>query len=227
MRNGLTPPEYAARLRDANQKDKAFASLRGMFRAGPVEFAARPVNLADIVVRVRGGSVRDRSEVAGRIRLRAARLAGVQDAELAQSPDMPQYRVDIDRDKLAQVGLTSADLYQQVAAAFGQPAPNPRAAVFDRDVVVLPGGEPGATLEALLDIPIVAGGTPIPLRNLAKILKMYSRAEIQHIDAAEVAEVFIDAGGTGIESVAAALRKAIADEKLPAGVRLEVRRVDR
>ncbi len=75
--------------------------------------------IGQIVVKVRGDDLRVMTQIANTIEQRLRPINGVADLSLYQAGDVPQLSIDLDRELLAQHGLTVADVQQVVDVALG------------------------------------------------------------------------------------------------------------
>jgi multidrug efflux pump subunit AcrB len=78
--------------------------------------------------------------------------------------------------------------------------------------------------EALLNTPLRAGGKEVLLRAVATLRTVSAPVEIHHANGVPVLDVLIDGGGMGADPLTDEVAKLAREEKLPAGVSLELRR---
>ncbi|HET6879131.1 MAG TPA: efflux RND transporter permease subunit [Pirellulales bacterium] len=110
--------EYIRVLRDGfvhepefSQMDFAF-DAGGMVRGALNEGKSTPVN-----IRITGNDQNTVFKVGERIRDEASQIDGVVDARVLQRMDAPAYIIEVDRAKAADLGLTQADIMQNVIAS--------------------------------------------------------------------------------------------------------------
>ncbi len=84
----------------------------GMIRAAMNEGKSTPLN-----VRIRGKDMVKTRDVAAAIEREVESIPGVVDARIMQRLDYPEFMIDIDRAKAADLGLSQADVIQNVVAA--------------------------------------------------------------------------------------------------------------
>ncbi|HWE38706.1 MAG TPA: efflux RND transporter permease subunit [Isosphaeraceae bacterium] len=111
--------EYADDLRRAFAADRRFHDLEFSFNAGGlIRGALNEGKPTPINVRVAGKKREASHEIAERIRRRIAGIDGVVDARIIQRQDYPEYVIDVDRTKAADLGLTQEEVMKSVIAAF-------------------------------------------------------------------------------------------------------------
>ena len=154
--------EYADVLRKAFAREDEFADLEVAFNAGGLirgalnEGQSTPIN-----VRVTGKKLEQSHEIADLIRRQVAGIDGVVDARILQRLDYPEYVIEVDRAKAADLGLSQKDVMQNVISAFNSSIQfNKNIFWIDRDsgnqyfVGVQYPLESIETLEDLLDVPL-------------------------------------------------------------------------
>jgi multidrug efflux pump subunit AcrB len=111
--------DYTDILRTAFDRDPRFADLELAFNAGGLILSAlNQGQAAPINVRVTGKVIEQSHEVAEQIRRRVANIPGVVDARILQRLDYPEYTIEVDRAKAADLGLTQEDVMKNVIGAF-------------------------------------------------------------------------------------------------------------
>ena len=155
-----------------------------MIRAAMNEGKSTPIN-----VRITGKNLEQARTIAEAIRRKVGQIDGVVDARIIQRLDYPEYVIDVDRAKAADLGLTQDDVMKNVVAALNSsiqfnkknfwidPVSNNQYFVG----VQYP-EEDINSIETLLDIPITSPkqDKPIPLRNLATLRRTTVPTEITH-----------------------------------------------
>jgi multidrug efflux pump subunit AcrB len=110
---------YVRVLRQGFAQSKRFADLEFSFNAGGlIRGALNEGKTTPINVRVTGKKVAKTHEIADHIRRRVAEVEGVVDARILQRQDYPTYKIEVDRAKAADLGLTQEDVMKSVIAAF-------------------------------------------------------------------------------------------------------------
>ncbi len=154
--------QYTDELRKSFARDPRFADLEIAFNAGGLILSAlNQGQTAPINVRVTGKHIHESHEVAEQIRRKVANIPGVVDARILQRLDYPEYLVEVDRVKAADLGLTQQEVMQCVIGAFNSSIQyNKKNFWIDREngnqyfVGVQYPQASIQTLEALLNVPI-------------------------------------------------------------------------
>ncbi len=111
--------EYSDQLREAFAGEKRFHDLEFSFNAGGmIRGALNEGKTTPINIRVKGKDQKTAHRIADRIRRRVANLDGVVDCRILQRLDYPQYVIEVDRAKAADLGLTQEEVMKCVIAAF-------------------------------------------------------------------------------------------------------------
>ncbi len=180
--------EYVEILR--RQLNQQFPELEfafdagGMIRGAMNEGKSTPLN-----VRVRGKEMAKSREVAAAIQREVVKVPGVVDARIIQRLDYPEFVLDVDRTKAADLGLSQADVMKNVVAAFNSSISfNKKNFWFDPVShnqyfvgVQYPEGDI-ESIETMLNIPITSPkqDQPVPLQNIASISRTTVPAEVNH-----------------------------------------------
>jgi multidrug efflux pump subunit AcrB len=189
---GHSAQEYASKLRAAFAKEKRFSDLEfafdtgGLIRGALNEGKSTPLN-----VRVTGKNLEKAAQVAALIQAEVRRVDGVVDARVIQRQNYPEYIVNVDRTKAADLGMTQQDVMQNVVAALNSSITfnkknfwiDPRS--HNQYFVGVQYPEKDITsIETMLDIPITGNlkAATVPLRTLASITRTEVPTEIVHND---------------------------------------------
>jgi CzcA family heavy metal efflux pump len=171
--------------------------------------------------------------VAKQLERQIALIPGTADVHLHQVMDYPELRVNVDRLKAAQLGLTQRDIANSMLISLsssGQVAPNfwlnPINGVSYSVSVQTPQYRIDS-FDALARTPIAspAARSPQLLSNLATFERGSSMAVVNHYNVQPVFDVFANVEGRDLGSVGRAVMKILneAERKLPRGVFLDVR----
>ncbi|HEY7154280.1 MAG TPA: efflux RND transporter permease subunit, partial [Gemmataceae bacterium] len=182
--------EHVHLLRQGFASDAAFQDLEfafdagGMIRSAMNEGKSTPIN-----VRITGKDMKVAHQVAAAIQREVRGIDGVVDCRIMQRLDYPQYVINIDRTKAAQLALTQTDVMKNVVASVNNSIQfNKRNFWIDPTthnqyyVGVQYPEKDIKSLDTLMDIPITSPKqpNPIPLRNLATIDRNRVPAEVTH-----------------------------------------------
>jgi multidrug efflux pump subunit AcrB len=156
----------------------------GMIRGAMNEGKSTPLN-----VRIVAKDMDKARNLAAAIQSEVRSIPGVVDARITQRLDYPEFMIDIDRAKAAFLGLTQADVIQNVVAALNSSIQFNKKNFWIDPVshnqyfvgVQYPEADI-RSVETMLNIPITSPTQtePVPLRNLATIRRMQVPAEVNH-----------------------------------------------
>jgi multidrug efflux pump subunit AcrB len=183
--------DYVHRLRVGLSKDSRFSDLDfgfdagGLIRGAMNEGKSTPIN-----IRITGKEQKVARLIAERIQQRVERIDGVVDARIIQRLNYPEFMINVDRAKAADLGLSQLDVMKNVVAAFNSSIQfNKRNFWIDPKGgnqyfvgVQYPEGDI-ASVQTLLDIPITGkdkAGTIVPLGNLVRIDLTNVPTEVTH-----------------------------------------------
>jgi multidrug efflux pump subunit AcrB len=240
----LSAQQYANKIRDALAKDGGFGDLEfafdtgGMIRGALNEGKSTPIN-----IQVTGKNMAKAAAVASAIRDRVAKVDGVVDARVIQRLNYPEYVVNVDRTKAADLGLNQEDVMKNVVASLNSSISFNKKNFWidsvshnqyfvgvqypEKDIV---------SLETMLDIPISSGikGAPtVPLRTVATIDKTTVPTELTHVNIQPAIDLTMGVSGRDLGHVSEDVSRIVAefgatysiDEKrLPDGTVQEIRK---
>lgn len=209
--------DYVAQLREELPRefpDTVFSFL-------PADIVSQILNFgapAPIDVQIRGPRLDASYPYARELLRRIRAVPGVADARIQQSQRYPVMRVDMDRARAQQVGVTARDVTNSMVLSLvgsGQITPtywlNPANGVSYPIVAQAPQYRLGALADlASLPVSSQGGGTQI-LGGVASISRGMSDAAIAHRDILPVVDIFATPQNRDLGAVATDIRKIIAD----------------
>ncbi len=194
-------------FRDSRFRDLEFAfDAGGMIRSAMNEGKSSPIN-----VRLSAKDLRQARSIAEAIRGEVASIDGVVDARIIQRLDYPEYIIEVDRAKVADLKLNQAEVMKNVVAALNSsiqfykknfwidPVTKNQYFVgvqyFEEDI---------DSVETLLDIPVTGLGQnqPIPLRNIATLRPSTVPTEITHTNYQSTIDLTMGVAGRDLGHVA-------------------------
>lgn len=202
----------------------------------PADITSQILNFgspAPIDIQVSGRNQAANSEFARRI-LRAIRtVPGLVDARIQQPDSSPQIKVDVDRSRIGQYGLTERDVTTSLAtslAGTSQTAPvfflNPDNGVSYSVVAQAPEYRV-SSLSDLGNIPVSGSGVAAPqtLSGVATLSRGTTSPVISHYNIQPVIDIYAATSGRDLGGVAADVQKAIhaLDKEKPKGVTVTIR----
>ena len=188
----------------------------------PADIVSQILNFgspAPIDLQVRGANLAANFAHANELLRRIRKIPGVADARIQQSPNNPGFNVDVDRTRAQYVGLTERDVTNSLVvnlAGSSQVAPtyylNPENGVSYSVVMQTPQYRINS-LSALETLPISAANTTTPpiLGGIASVRRTTSNAVVSQYDIQPLVEIFATPQGRDLGSVAADIRKVMAD----------------
>jgi CzcA family heavy metal efflux pump len=227
--------DYVARLRE--ELPKRFPQCTFFFQ--PADITSQILNFglpAPINVQVVGVNHDANLALAQKLRKRLEGVPGIADVHLHQIADYPDLRLDVDRVMAGQLGLTQQDVSGSVLVSLSstsQVSPNFWVNPVNRinyKVAVQTPPDRIATMEALLNTPIINGGQvqgkpPQFLSNLANVRRARSEAVINHYNVQPVFEVYANVQGRDLGGVAADVNRVVDSlrPELPRGSTFAIR----
>ena len=204
--------EYVHMLREKFTTDSRFRDLEFAFDAGGLMHSAMnegkstPIN-----VRITGKSELKSHRVATVLKAEVERIPGIVDARVIQRLNYPEYLVNVDRAKAADLGLTQTEVMKNVVAALNSSIQfnkknfwiDPKSsnqyfvgvAYREQDI---------QSVETLLEIPISGPNSTktVPLRNLVSLRKTTVPTEVVHYDIRPTIELTMGVEGRDLGHVA-------------------------
>lgn len=190
---------------------------------------------APIDVQVRGLDLAKSFELATKIEERIKKIPGAVDVHLKQAMNGPLIKVDVDRQKAAQVGLAQRDVAGSVLVSLSssfQTAPNfwvnPKNGVNYNIAVQTPQRDI-TSLNDLATTNVTSKSTAGAQQQLLGNLATFSRGTvptlISHYNGQPVVDILASVDGTDLGTVAAQVNAIVAEEKksLPKGLFLDIR----
>jgi multidrug efflux pump subunit AcrB len=182
--------EYVHLVRTAVAEDPRFRDMDFGFDAGGlVRSAMNEGKSTPINIRVTGKNQRTARAIAEQIRAKVVKIDGVVDARIIQRLDYPEYVINVDRAKAADLGLTQEDVMRNVVAAFNSSIQFNKRNFWIDPIggnqyfvgVQYPEGDI-QSIETLLNIPITGTDqtTAIPLGNLISLRRTTVPTEVTH-----------------------------------------------
>jgi multidrug efflux pump subunit AcrB len=225
--------EYAILLRHAFAAEPRFADLRVSFDTGGIVSTALNFGVSSpIDVQVEGGSREQAMQLAQEIQREAKQVRGAADVHIGQRLDAPYLIVDVDRQKAANVGLSTRDVIEQIVAAMNSSVSINENFWIDNKsgnqyfVGVQYEEDPNATLEVIQRT--FATGTkhpndPVMLSALVNIRPSTGAVEINHVQLYRIYNVLVNTENRDIGGVAADLSARLKNIKVPEGMRVNLK----
>jgi CzcA family heavy metal efflux pump len=225
-------PGYIKRLRE--ELPRKFPGVEFFFQ--PADIVTQILNFglpAPIDVQVVGNNLDGNYEIAQQIANQMRHVPGAVDVHVQQLMDLPTLKLDIDRTRVAQVGMNARDVAQSVLVSLSgsfQTAPNfwldPKNGVTYQMAVQEPQYRM-TSLQDLMNVPVNdpnARGQQV-LGNLVQLAPAARPAVISHYNIQPVIDVYASVQGRNLGSVATDVYKVLQpfEKNLPRGTRIVVR----
>jgi HAE1 family hydrophobic/amphiphilic exporter-1 len=222
--------EYMNRVRLALGSD--LPELSTYFQAGGLVDSVLNLGLpAPIDVQVSGMDMDKTYETASDIANKIRHLKGVSDVLIPQDIDYPALRLNIDRERASQTGLSQKEVVDNVITALtsnGMIAPSYWVDPKSGNDYLLTVQYPETQVHSLNDlkqIPIRASSSrqTTQLDAVANIAPIDSPTEVDHYQLRRVIDVYVAPKSESLGELSGSILKLVAQTKLPEGVRVDLR----
>ena len=238
LREGHEPTEgFVSRLRA--ELPRRFPGIEFFFQ--PADIVTQILNFglpAAIDIQFTGADVAGNAQLAGELTGLIRHIPGAVDAHVHQRLDAPALNLQMDRSRLQQVGLSAANVGQNVLISLSgssQTAPafwlNPQNGVVYNIAVQTPQYQIDS-LDALLNMPVgtgagttgASGGTQL-LGNLVEVTPSRMLAVASRYNILPAVDVYVSVQGTDLANVAARIETLVEKirPRLPRGSQLALR----
>lgn len=188
---------YGARLR--RSLTETFPDAQFAFETGGLITAALNFGLpSPINVQIEGNDLHVAHEIGEKVRRLISTVPGAHDVRVQQKLDYPQIGIELDRGKIARLGLTAEHVVKNIITSLNS------SVNFDPAFWIDPKNgnhyfvgaqyreEAIESIQTIQDIPIRGGGQgqAIPLRNLAHFTFQEAPAEVNHLNVTRVIDVY-------------------------------------
>jgi multidrug efflux pump subunit AcrB len=209
-----------------------------------VEFFFQPADMvtqilnfgipAAVDVQFSGYALKDNFALANGLLEKVRKIPGVVDAHVHQRMNEPGLRLDIDRVRAQQMGLSAADAAQNLLLSLSgsfQTAPafwlNPGNGIVYNVIAQAPQYWMGS-MDDLLRLPVHANGSAAGAQQLANLVQVHPenlQAIVSHQDITPVVDLYINVDGRDLGAVATDIQKLVDDVRphLPRGATLSTR----
>ena len=239
LREGHAPTEqFVSRLR--TELPRRFAGIEFFFQ--PADIVTQILNFglpAAIDVQFTGADVAANARLAAELTQQIRQIPGAVDAHVHQRLDAPALSLQMDRSRLQQLGLSAANVGQNVLISLSgssQTAPafwlNPQNGVVYNIAVQTPQYQIDS-LDALLNMPVGSGaasnapgaGNTQLLGNLVEVTPARMAAVVSRYNILPAIDVFVSVQGTDLASVAGRVQALVEQirPKLPRGSQIVLR----
>jgi multidrug efflux pump subunit AcrB len=229
--NHAPTADYVARLREELPREYPSASFAFL----PADIVSQILNFglpAPIDIQVIGFKRDENREYASKLLERIKHVAGIADLRIQQAFNQPELRVDVDRTRAGELGMTERDVATSMLVTLSgsaQTAPtfwvNPNNHVSYPIVVQTPQYRID-TLSQLENIPVTTsgGGTQL-LGGIASITRGQGEGVVSHYDVQPAIDLYGAVQDRDLGSVAADIQRVLDEtaKEVPAGSTVELR----
>jgi multidrug efflux pump subunit AcrB len=222
--------EYISRVKARMQQE--MPELAAYFSSGSLVDAVLNLGLAaPIDIQVGGTDLQASYPTALKLARQIRQIRGVADAYIPQDLDYPALRLNIDRIRAGELGLSEKEVVQNVITALTSNqmvAPNIWIDPKNNNNYFLNVQYPEQQIKSLLDlrsIPLHGAGLKRPTRldMVSSITRFEAPTEVDHYQIRRVLDIYVRPLGEGLGSIADQVNALIARTKLPASVDVTVR----
>ncbi len=224
--------EYVKRLRD--ELPRRFPGVEFFFQ--PADIVTQILNFglpAPIDVQIIGNDLQGNYDIGQRIANKLREVPGAVDVHVQQMLDLPTIRLDIDRNRVTNLGMNTRDVAQSVLVSLSgsfQTAPsfwlNPKNGVTYQVAVQSPQYRM-TSVKQLLDMPVNDPSVPNSqvLGNLVSMTPTARPAVVSHYNVSPVIDVYASTQGRDLGAVERDTMKVLKPfiDNLPRGTRIVVR----
>jgi HAE1 family hydrophobic/amphiphilic exporter-1 len=222
--------EYMRRVR--RQLSEKLPELSTYFQSGGLVDAVINLGLpAPIDIQVSGNNMNEDYAAAAKIAQSIKSLRNVSDVLIPQDIDYPALRLDVDREKASLLGLSQREIVDNVITALtsnGMIAPNywidPRSG-NPYMLTVQYAEDQVKTVTDLKQIPLrgAKSSQPTFLDSVVKVTTIPSPTEVDHYQLFRVIDIYISPKAEDLGTLTSQIESVIKGEKLPEGVRVNLR----
>jgi multidrug efflux pump subunit AcrB len=225
-----TAQHYVEHMRQTLLADERFRDLDFAFDAGGmVRGALNEGKSTPINVRLTGKDQKKLIDIAQRMRDDVKTIPGVVDARVIQRMDAPAFRIDVDRNKAATLGLTQAEIMQNVIAATNSSISFHKSNFWIDPIsknqyyvgVQYPEKDIDS-VQMLRNVPITGHNqsTPVTLGDLATLKRETISADIKHVNLQATIDLSLGVQGRDLGHVSDDVTKVLGrfGEKIEAGL---------
>lgn len=222
--------EYMDRVRRRVASD--LSHLNAYFQSGGLVDAILNLGLpAPIDVQVSGSELEITHKIAEELAANIRKIPAVSDVFIPQDIDYPALRLSVDRRKASQLGLNQREVVSNVITALTSNqmiAPSYWVDHKTGNDYMLTVQYPENRIRTFSDlgaIPLraVRGADPVRLNALTTIERFAAPTEVDHYQLRRVIDIYVGLAGEDLGRAANRIDRAIAEIKLPEGVRIDLR----
>lgn len=222
--------EYMAKVRARLGKD--MPQLSTFFQSGGLVDAVLNLGLpAPIDLQISGANQAGALRVATRLAEQIRGIPGVSDVYIPQDLDYPAIRLDVDRTRASQLGLTQREVTSNIITSLVSNqmiAPSFWVDPKSGNDYLLTVQYPETQIRSLMDLKAIPlrsarGADSTRLDAVATVRRGEAPTEVDHYQLRRVIDVFVGLSGEDLGRVAEQIDALTAKTELPAGLRIDMR----
>jgi multidrug efflux pump subunit AcrB len=220
--------EYMDRLRKRMASDMPEVST--FFQSGGIQDAVLNQGApAPIDIEVSGSNLEADNRIAIQLESKIRHIPGVSEVYIPQDLDYPALRLDVDRVRASELGLSQKEVVDNVITALtsnGMIAPSYWVDPKTGNDYMLTVQYPEQTIKSLMDvktIPLRTSKNPVLLDSVSKISRIESPTEVDHYQIQRVIDLYVTPSGESLGEIANAIDKTISGMQIPANVHVNLR----
>lgn len=212
--------------------DTELPELSVFFQSGGLVDSVLNMGMAaPINIQVSGSNLRRDYDIAVDLAARIRGLDNVADVYIPQDLDYPALRLEIDRTRASELGLTQQEVVQNVITALSSNqmiAPSFWVDPRSGQDYLLTVQYPESQIQNLLDLKAITlrgpgSVTPSRLDAISKITSLQAPTEISHYQLRRNVDIFVRPLEEDLGRLAKAIDQLVAETKLPTGVNVDLR----
>jgi HAE1 family hydrophobic/amphiphilic exporter-1 len=224
VRTWLVPPNQRSRssVQVANDLREKLRSIPGAtirVREGQGLFIMRMGTNTDqaVGIEIRGYDLQIGQDLANQISAAVTDVPGVTDVRISREAGQPEFRVKIDRNKAAELGLSATQIGSTVQTAMGGTAATKvRVEGKEYDVIVRLAEEDRRGLDNINNLSVInSSGQPIALQSAAWLQSGQGPVRVERRDRERIVTVSINYVGRDMGSIVEDLRTALKEVSVP------------
>ncbi len=211
---------------------KELPQLDAYFQTGGLVDAVLNLGMpAPLDIQVTGNNLEVAHQTAVEIARKARALPGVSDDLVPQDVDYPALKLDIDRVRASELGLSEKEIVGNVITALtsdGMIAPSYWVDPKSGNNYMLTVQYPENFIKSFGDLSSVplralCPGAPTKLDTVSKLKQIESPTEVDHYQLRRIMDVYVSPSHEDVGKVLSGVRKIIQETKMPENVRVEIR----
>lgn len=224
--------EYAALLRSGFNARADFNDLRADFdTGGMISTALNMGSSSPMDIEVAGGSQEQSAALVRKIRDLVSPIQGAADVRVLQRDDAPYLVLDVDRQKAAELGLSTEDVIMQVVVALNSSVSVQRNFWVDAQsgnqyfVGVQYPEDVDRRLEDVLGLPVKGPSQPTAV-NLGTVVtprRKSGAVEVNHAGLRKVSNVLVNTDGIDIGKLASEVKNRLNGLEVPEGMSVKLK----